>query len=199
MSLNITTTNFGDDDNYMFLYDPAVYLNFHDGNGDLGIGYLDAEKAWRQTVEYAIYKTGIPRTEIRRDIINQEFEIETSLKQLQPETLALVSQRRYDTSGTYRRVMMGSTAPSPVFPSMILIGQTVDGNELRLYIRRLQITAEAFEVMLGGEEHASIPFKGIAQKDSTPLTTNPTWDYNAAYATQDNIAFWAWPAAASSS
>jgi len=198
-SLNITTANFGKDDDYMFLDDPALYLDFHDGGGLLSIGYLEADKVFKQTVEYAVFKTGIPKTEIRRDIIDQEFTIESTIKQLQPETIALVSQRYYDESGTYRRVVMGSKAPAPLFPSCVLIGQTVDGSELRLYIRRLQITAEDLETVLGGDDYASIPFKGTAQKDTAPLTTNPTWDYNAALGTLDDIAFWAWPKAASSS
>lgn len=198
-NLNIDTTNFGNDDNFMFVYDPAVYLDFHDGEDLLGLGYLEAEKVWRQTVEYAVFKTGIPKTEVRRDIIDQEFVIEATLKQFQKETLALVSQRRVDESdATWDRVIMGQVAPSPIFPSCVLIGQTVDGRELRLYIRRLQITAEDLEITLGGDAHADVPFKGTAQIDSAPLTTNPTWPYNASYATQDNIAFWAWPAASSS-
>lgn len=193
-NLNIETTQFGNNDDFMFLYDPALYVNFHDGEGDLGLGYLEVEKTWRQTQEYAIFKTGIPKTEIRRDIIDQTFEIEAMLKQLQPETIALVSQRRYDnTDQNWNRVIMGSDVPSPVFPSCILIGQNVDGNELRLYIRKLQITSEDLEIILGGDDYASVPFKGTAQKDDAPLTTNPTWPYNPAYANQDNIAFWAWP------
>lgn len=198
-SLNISTGNFGNDSNYFFLHDPALYLDFHDGEGEVGLGYLEAEKTWRQTQEYATFKTGIPKSEIRRDIINQEFVIEGNLKQLQPETLALIMQRRYDDSdATWRRVIIGAEVPAAVFPSCILVGKTVDGNEVRLYIRRLQITAEDLEIILGGDEYASVPFKGTAQKDETPLVTNPTWPHNATYADQDNIAFWAWPIVSSS-
>lgn len=193
-NLNIETGQFGNDDDYMFLYDPALYLNFHDGEGLLGLGYLEVEKTWRQTQEYAVFKTGIPKTEIRRDILEQTFELEAQLKQLQPETIALVSQRRYDnTDMTWNRVIIGDKVPSPIFPSCVLIGQNVSGSELRLYIRRFQLTAEDLEIVLGGDDYASVPFKGSAQKDDTPLTTNPDWPYNAAYANQDNIAFFAWP------
>ena len=200
MSLNIDSTKFGNDSNYFFLHDPAMYLNFHDGEGDVGLGYLSAEKTIRQTQEYAIFKTGIPKSEIRRDIIDQEFVLEGMIKQLQPETLALVMQRRYDDSdSTWRRVIVGTEVPAAIFPSCTLVGKTVDANELRLYIRKLQITAEDLEIILGGDDYASIPFRGTAQKDETPLTTNPTWPYNANYADQDNIAFWAWPKVEASS
>jgi hypothetical protein len=199
-SLNIDTSKFGFDDNYMFLHDPAMYIDLHDGAGLLSLGYLEAEKTWRQTVEYAMFKTNIPKTEIRRDIISQEFTIEGTLKQLQPETMALIMQRRYDdTDASWNRVIIGSEVPAAVFPSCVLIGKTVDGNELRLYIRRLQITAEDLEILLGGDDYAGLPFKGTAQKDTAPLTTNADWPYNPSYADQDNIAFWAWPRAGASS
>ncbi len=191
-SLNIDTTKFGYNDEYMFLHDPALYLDFHDGTGTHPLGYLDAQKTWRQTMEYAIFKTGIPETEVRRDLISQEFTLEGTLKQLQPETLALVMQRRYDDSDDqWQRVIIGTEVPAAIFPSAILIGKNVSGNELRLYIRRLQIVSEDIEILLGGNEYAGVKFKGIAQKDIAPKTTNPTWPYNPAYADQDNIAFWA--------
>jgi len=199
-NLNIDVANFGNNKDYMFLYDPALFVDFHDGNGLLGLGYMEAEKTIRMIAEYAVFKTGIPHSEIRRDILDQEISIEGILKQVQPETIALVSQRRFDdTDGTWRRVISGSEVPSPVFPSCVLVGQTVDGNELRFYVRRLQITSEDLEIILGGDDYSGIPFKGTAQKDETPLTTNPTWPYNAAYANQDNIAFWAWPKTGTSS
>lgn len=55
-SLNIDTTKFAFNDEYMFLHDPALYLDFHDGTGTHPLGYLEAEKTWRQTMEYAILK-----------------------------------------------------------------------------------------------------------------------------------------------
>jgi|GEM_PF-2199748 len=198
--LNIDVANFGDDDNYMFLYDPGVFLDFHDGSGFLGLGYMEAEKTLRMIMEYAMFKTGIPKTEIRRDMLDQEISIEGIVKQLQPETIAFISQRRYDaTDPTWRRVHYGTQVPVPVFPSCVLVGQTVDGNEIRFYIRRLQIATEDLEIVLGGDEYASVPFKGLAQKDATPLVTNPTWPHNEAYADQDNIAFFAWPKTGTSS
>lgn len=192
--LNIVTTNFGNNVNYMFLHDPALYLDFHDGNGLLGIGYLAAEKIWRQTVTYAVFKTGIPKTEIARDIIDQEFTLEATLKQLQPETIALVSQRRFDDSDSnWNRVIIGHEAPPAVYPSAILIGKNKNGREMRLWIRRLQITAEDLEITFGGDDYASVPFKGMAQKDEDPLTTNADWPYTATYGEQDSIAFFSWP------
>src|SRR4030042_1606889 len=165
-NLNIDTSKFGNDDNYFFLHDPALYLDFHDGNGEKGLGYLDAEKTLRQAQEYAKFQTGIPKQEIRRDIISQELTFEGTLKQLQPETLALIMQRRYSSTDlTWNRVIIGSEVPAAVFPSCILIGKTVDAKELRFYIRRLQITAEDLEIILGGDDYASVPFKGTAQRD----------------------------------
>jgi len=191
-SLNINPNNFKFADEYMFLFDPALYIDLHDGTGVHPLGYLEAQKTWRQSMEYAVFKTGIPETEVRRDLISQEFTLEGTLKQIQPETLALIMQRRIDTSNAdWVRVIIGTEIPPAIFPSAILIGKNVGGRELRLYIRRLQIVAEDIEILLGGNEYASVKFKGIAQRDPAPLTTNPSWPYNANLATQDNIAFWA--------
>ena len=198
-ALNITTTNFGNDSEKFFLYSPAMYIDLHDGEGLMGLGYLQSELSFKQTVEYAMFKTGIPKTEVRRDIINQEFTLEGTLMQIQPETMALVMQRRFDgDDATYDRVIIGAVSPVPVYPSVVLIGQMVSGEELRLYIRRLQITAEDLDIKLGGDDYSSLPFKGTAQVDTEPLTTNADWAYNATYGTQDNIAFWAWPKSFSS-
>ena len=192
--LNINSANFGNDVNYMFLHDPAMYIDLHDGNGLKGLGFLEAEKVWRQRVTYATFKTGIPKTEIARDIIDQEFQIEAQLKQLQPETIALISQRRFDDSdANWNRVIIGHEAPPAIYPSCILIGKNKSGREMRLWIRRLQITAEDLELTFGGDNYTSAPFRGTAQKDETPLVTNPDWPYNASYAEQDSIAFFSWP------
>jgi len=197
--LNITTTNFGNDSEKFFLYSPALYVDLHDGNGLLGLGYLQSELSFKATVAYASFKTGIPKTEVRRDIIEQTFMLSGVLMQIQPETMALVTQRRFDDSDEeFDRVIMGSVAPSPIYPSVVLIGQMVSGEELRLYIRRLQITQEDLEIKLGGDDYSNLPFSGTAQVDDAPLTTNADWPYNATYGTQDNIAFWAWPKSFSS-
>lgn len=198
-SLNIVTGNFGKDEDKFFLNSPAMYIDLHDGNGLVGLGYLQSEFTFRQKVEYVSFKTGIPKSEVRRDLIDQEFTLEGTLMQIQPETMALVMQRWYDSDDkTYDRVIIGTTSPTPLYPSVVLIGQMVSKIELRLYIRRLQITSEDLEIKLGGDNYSSLPFKGTAQRDPDPLTTNPDWPYNPTYGTQDNIAFWAWPKSFSS-
>jgi len=191
-SLNITTGNFGNDADKFFLYSPALYINLHDGSGDLGLGYLESEFSFKSKQTYAMFKTGIPKTEVRRDMIEQEFTLEGVLMQIQPETLSLIMQRWYDSDdATYDRVIIGSVLPTPLYPSVILVGQDVSGDEVRLYIRKLMITPEDLEIKLGGDDYSRIPFKGTAVVDDAPLTTNPTWPYNSTYGTQDNIAFWA--------
>jgi hypothetical protein len=177
-SLNIDTTKFGNKDDYMFLNDPAMYVDFHDGNGAKGLGYMDKEKVFRSAVQYAKFSTGIPAQEVRRDIISQEFTLEGKLKQFQPEVLALVLQRYLDdTDSAWTRLLIGSEVPAALFPSAVLIGKNVNGKELRLYIRRLQIATEDFELAMGSDEYGSISFKGYAQRDNDPIRTNPAWLY----------------------
>jgi hypothetical protein len=113
--------------------------------------------------------------------------------QWQPEVMALISQRRFDDSDLiYRRVIFGSRVPSVVTPSCVLVGETVSGKTLQIYIRKLRIATEEIDFAMGGDEHSGMAFKGVAMVDDTPLVTNPSWPYNASYATQDNVMFFAW-------
>ena len=178
--LNITPSNLGKNKGKFFLHDPAVYVKIH-GLTDTSFypfGYLEMEKQFAQKLEYAIFKTGIPGQLVRKDLIDQEFTLEGKLKQLQAETVALLSQRYLDSSITgKKRVIMGSDIPAPVFVAVDLVTQTVDGREVRIKIRNGQITAEEFALALGSKEHASIPFKVEALIDEDPMGSNPEWDY----------------------
>lgn len=177
-NLNITTSNFGENQDYMYLYDPILYLDFRDGVGPKALGFMEKEKVFKATTQYAIAKAGIPAYEIRRDMIDQEFSLEGQVKQVQPEVLALLMQRRYDDGDSeWNRVIIGSEIPSPVFPSAILVGQNVNGSEMRIYIRRMQINSENLEVSLGGEDYSQLQFAGRALKDTDPIVNNPTWPH----------------------
>ncbi len=178
---NVTMTNLAKDDNKFFLFDPAVYVKLQ-GEEDTSLeplGYMEVQKAFKGKVSYAKFSEGIPKTEIRRDPIEQEFSFEGKLKQIQKETLALIMRRRVDTTtgDDWDRVIIGTNLPPQLFLCLVLIGQTVDGEEVRLYIRRFQIAAEDLEVALGADDYASIPFSGIATKDEHPLVNNPDWDF----------------------
>jgi len=179
-SLNITPSNFGKNKSKFLMHDPALYLKIH-GLTDTNfypIGYLEMEKEWAQKLEYAVFKTGVPGQLVRKDVVDQEFSLEGKLKQIQPETIALLSQRYLDSSGTgKKRVVMGSDIPPALFVAADLVTQTVDGKEVRLRVRYGQITAEEFALALGAKEHASIPFKIEALIDEDPFGNNPDWDY----------------------
>ena len=180
MTLNITPAAFGKNRSKFLLHDPAIYLMLH-GATDKNfypIGYLEMEKEWMQKLEYAIFKNGIPGQLVRKDVVDQEFTLEGKLKQIQAETIALLSQRYLDSSGAgKKRVVMGSEVPPPVFVAADLVTQTVDGREVRIRIRYGQITAEEFTMALGAKEHAAIPFKIEALVDEDPVGHNPSWDY----------------------
>jgi hypothetical protein len=192
-NLNIEINNFGNDNDYYFLDDPFMYLKFSP-TGDLKLlGRMQAEKSLKVVQEFAMHKTGIPKTEQVRTLIDQEITLEGTVMQWQPEIVALISQRRFDDSDlTYRRVIFGASVPSIVTPSCVLAGETVSGKTLSIYIRKLRIATEEIDFLMGGDEHSGMAFKGVALVDEAPLTTNPTWPYNSNYATQDNIMFFAW-------
>ena len=189
-ALNIDFANFSLNDLKMFLYDPAVYIREWGTDDTLvPIGYMEREKSFKASVKYAEFKTGIPENLIRKDVISQEFIFEGKLKQFNPDSLALVMQRTIDTvtASGYSRILIGSETPSPVFLSMVLIGQTVDGKELRLYIRKLQVSSEDVEVMLGSDKYADLQFKGTALKDANPLVSNPDWDFVSKLIIEDGV------------
>ena len=178
-SLNIAPENFGFDREKMYLDDPAVYIKLLGGGDDIfrPLGYMEMEKNWAQALEYAEFKNGIPSQTIRKDVISQSFTLDGNLKQLQPETVALLSNRKIVEGDGCKRVIMGTKLPSVLFCSIELVTQTLDGKEVRLRIRYAQITAEDFSIAMGGTEHASFPFKIEALKDDDPILHNPDWDY----------------------
>jgi len=195
-NLNINTANIGyaASGNNMMLKQAVLYLDFHDGNGLLPVGYTDSEVTTKMSQQFAEFKTDIPKTLVRRDIIDQDLTVEIRLKQFQKELVALALQRRVDESDTnYDRVIIGTSVPAPVFPSAVLKGRDVSDRSVDLYIRKFQVSTEDWEVVLGGDDYAGYMLSGRAVKDDAPLTTNPTWPYNPALASQDNIAFWAFP------
>ncbi len=200
--LGITPANFGEDSDKLFLHDPVVYIKILEDTTDTNwhaLGILKVEKTWAQKLEYATLQTGIPRQTIRKDVVSQEFSLEGAIRQFQPDTVALLSQRKIIDETSSTRVAMGSGAPPPLFCAVELLTKTVDGKVVKLRIRRAQITAEDFQIEMGGSEHAEIPFKLEALKDSDPSDNNSEWDYDgwetitgdttSSDATIDSIAF----------
>jgi hypothetical protein len=124
------------------------------------------------------------------------------IRQIQPEVIALLAQRYCTSTGSetydgkqWTRVCIGSEVPEPIYVSCVLIGKNVNKKELRLFIRKLMITSEDFEVLLGGDKYGSIKFKGIALKDDDPETHNSEWPYDDSVSDcYDDIAFFAWEA-----
>ncbi len=178
--LNITAANFGKNDNKQFLHDPAAYVKILGDATDINfhcLGYMEMEKTWSQKLEYAVSKTGIPSQTIRKDVVSQEFTLEGNLKQIQPETVALLAQRKVVEGTGFKRVVMGTKVPPIIHLAVALVTQTVDGKEVRLCIRNAQVTAEDLSIALGATEYASLPFKIEALRDEDPLGNNPDWEY----------------------
>ena len=166
--------------NKQFLHDPAVYVKLLGDSTDKNfhcLGYMEMEKTWSQKLEYAVFKTGIPSQTIRKDVVSQEFTLEGNLKQIQPETVALLAQRKIVEGTGFKRVVMGTKVPPILNLAVALVTQTVDGKEVRLCIRNAQVTAEDLSIALGATEYASLPFKIEALRDEDPLGNNPDWEY----------------------
>lgn len=191
--LNIDESQLRNNKDLMFLDDPAMYIKIHGSKKWHLFGYMEREKTWSPQVTYASFSTGIPATEVRRDVITQSFEFTGMMKQIQPETLAIIQNRLVITEANgQKRIAYGSEVSPFIYLSVDLIGKNVNGQAVRLRIRRLQMSAEEVEMTFGGDEHTGVEFTGIAQIDETPATTNPEWEYvgdSSVDAKKDNIAF----------
>lgn len=180
-SLNITASNFGLDSGKRFIGDVSVSIRLI---GDTGttfypIGYTEIEKSFESKRSYADFTSGIPEVIVAKDVVKIENTFSCKLRQFQAEVFALVCGAEYVTTGgglgSGPRVIFGSDLPTPLECSLILSGETKDGDTLELYIRKCQITPETVKLALGSKEHASIDFSATVISDEHPHETN--WDW----------------------
>lgn len=179
-SLGITASNFGNAAGKRFLGDVSVEIALHDSTtGQSGtfynIGYCDPEKTFSSKRDYVELNTGVPETLVAKDCIKITNSIKTKIKQFQVETFALCMGCEVDTAGD-DRVILGTELPDALECSIILSGETKDGKDLKLYIRRAQITPETVEIALGSvKEYGTLNFEAAILADAYPLETNWGW------------------------
>jgi hypothetical protein len=180
-SLGITASSFGNAAGKRFLGDVAVEIALHDATtGQSGtfynIGYCDPEKTFSSKRDYIELNTGVPESLVAKDCIKITNSIKTKIKQFQTETFALCMGAEVDSAGTNARVVLGTDLPTALECSIILSGETKDGKDLKLYIRRAQITPETVEIALGSvKEYGTLNFEAAILADEHPLETNWGW------------------------
>lgn len=176
--LNILPVNFGNNDDYLFLDDPIIYIKvLDDANWTTfkPLGYAELDKSFSQEKEYAEFKTGIPETLVAKKVIGVKRFFKCKIKQLQPETIALLSEGVIDDRTTETYVHIGSEAPTQIQLAIILKGKTENGKQLELRIRKAIPTSESVEIALGSKEYASMEFKAEVVVDAEPLVSNFDW------------------------
>jgi hypothetical protein len=174
----IMPANFDNSPAKFFLDDPAVYIKvLNDTNWTLfrPLGYAELGKSFSTEKEYAEFRAGIPERLIAKDVVGIKQFFSCQLKQLQPETIAMLQEAVIEDDTGETRVFMGSQQGSPLDVAIILKGKTRDGKSIELRIRKAQPTTESINLALGAKEYASIEFKAEVIVDETPYTTHPDW------------------------
>lgn len=177
-SYGILPAAFDNNANKMFLDDPVILIKIL---GDpswttfKALGYAEVEKTFDISNSYAEFKSGIPQRTVVKNVIESKTSFECKIKQLQPETIALLSQAIVEDKSTEKRVWLGSQLPAQIYMSIILQGNTLDGKQVELRIRKASVSTESLKIALGGKEYVSLDFKCDVLVDDDPLGNNFTW------------------------
>jgi len=175
---NIAPANFAKNDDYLFLDDPEIWVKVL---GDVAwtafkpLGYAEIEKSFNQEKEYAEFRTGIPETLIAKKVVSVKRFFECKIKQLQPETLALLQEGIIEAGTGENYVHIGSESPTQIQLAIIIKGKTANGKNLELRIRKSIPTTESVKIALGSKEYASMDFKAEVVVDSDPIGNNFEW------------------------
>jgi len=175
---NIAPANFAKNDEFLFLDDPEIWVKVL---GDVAwtdfkpLGYAEIEKSFKQEKEYAEFRTGIPETLIAKKVVSVKRFFECKIKQLQPETLALLQEGIIEDNVTEKYVHIGSDSPTQIQLAFIIKGKTNNGKNLELRIRKAIPTTESVDIALGAKEYAAMDFKAEVVVDEDPLGNNFTW------------------------
>lgn len=179
--LNVLPANFANNDDYLFLDDPELWIKVLDDTAWTEFkpfGYAELEKSFSEENGYAEFRTGIPETLIAKKRISTKRTFECKLKQIQPETLAILQTAVIETGTGEDYVHIGSEAPSQIKLAMILKGKNNVGKNVELRIRKALPSTETIKIALGSKEYASLDFKCEIVVDDEPLVSNFSWRCN---------------------
>lgn len=190
--LNIFPVNFTKTDETLFIDDPILSIKvINDPNWTefKTFGYAELEKSFSEENTYAEFSTGIPEMLVAKKKISTKRSFSCQLKQLQPETLAILQNARIESGDLSNYVHIGSDSPTPVQLSIILSGKNYAGKSVELRLRKVLPTTDTLELALGSAEFASMAFNGEVVVDDDPLKTNFDWRaYSEIEATATNTA-----------
>ncbi len=176
--LNILPADFGKNPGDLFLDDPEIWIKIlNDTNWTefKPLGYAQVEKSFSIEKEYAEFRTGIPETLVDKALVSVKRFFSCNIAQLQPETIALITDGIIETGSTETRVFYGTDTPASIALAIILKGKKRDGKALELRIRKALMSSESVELALGSKEFGGMEFKVEVVEDENPLESNPTW------------------------
>lgn len=177
--LKILPANFNDGIDKFFLDDPIVLIKILDDTNWTTfktLGVMEIDKNFSVENEYAEFKTGIPQRTKAKDVISTKTFFEGKIKSVQPETVALLTNSIIETGTGDTKVFMGSEIPTQVFIAIILQGETHDGKQVELRIRKAVLASDSVKIGLGGKDYASLDFKAEVLVDEDPLVSNFDWN-----------------------
>lgn len=177
--LKILPANFNDGIDKFFLDDPIVLIKILDDTNWTAfktLGVMEIDKNFSVENEYAEFKTGIPQRTKAKDVISTKTFFEGKVKSVQPETVALLTNSIIETGQADTKVFMGSEIPTQVFIAIILQGETHDGKQVELRIRKAVLASDSVKIGLGGKDYASLDFKAEVLVDEDPLVSNFDWN-----------------------
>jgi len=184
--LNVAPANFSKNDDNLFLDDPEVWIKVLDDPAWTDFkpfGYAELEKSFSEENGYAEFRTGIPELLIAKKRISTKRTFECKLKQLQPETLAILQTAVIESGTDETYVHIGSEAPTQIKLAMILKGKNNAGKAVELRLRKVLPSTETIKVALGSKEYAALDFKGEVVVDDDPLASNFSWRCNGEIST----------------
>jgi len=132
---------------------------------------------------YAEFKDGIPKTSVRKDLIEQVQEMEFKVMEWDSGLIDLLTEGKAGTIGTSGAVYYGSEpeAVSTIY-GWEFRGKTVDGKVASFFIRKGRITTEDLSLAIGGGDYSPIPVKLTAEVDENVTDA------------AKNLSFWAFEA-----
>lgn len=176
--LKILPANFNDGIDKFFLDDPIVLIKILDDTNWTAfktLGIMEIDKNFSVENEYVEFKAGIPQRTKAKDVISSKTFFEGKIKSVQPETIALLTNSIIESGSTETKVFMGSEIPTQVFIAIILQGETHDGKQVELRIRKAVLASDSVKIGLGGKDYASLDFKAEILVDEDPLANNFDW------------------------
>jgi len=171
-----------DDTNFMIQSFDVYRCTVDASDGTISSGtllcYTEPDFTITMNRMYAEFKTGIPKSTVRRDITEQTLEISFQAKEWDDDLIQLLTDGKDGTVDSSGATFYGSEPEAATIYGWEFRGKRVDDKVVSFVIRKGRITTEDISINIGSGEYSNIPVKITAEVDE-----------NVADAAT-NLAFW---------